>query len=295
VGRKYTMVRFTASGLLDGNKLFADEIIFEENSVTIKSQRLFGGKQTSFPNGKMAVSIKDPINGFCEVDLTTENGKSVGLYGFAEHEAKLIKNLIQEKNIQMDNSKKNNYRETVQKSMPDNGEDMMQYGVFLHRVDQLRKKALSVKKESDTKAEINTHLKEETACLIRFYKEANFEIVDDEEEIDNNIKIAGIFIRDCLTKSGRGRIRDVIQKMKEEEKHNEYTAELELLLALIDNIYNSLVYKELDAENKQRFPFGLDKQKIKDLLADHTVPENVKMSRILRRVDSFISRIVIVL
>ena len=286
------MVIFTASKHPDGNKLIPDEIIIDENSVTIKFPRSFGGKQISFPIGKMVVSIKRPIDNFCEIEFTTENGKSIRLHGFSEHEAKMIKNLINEKNINVANFRRKDYRSMEQKKkMQDNGEDMMQYGQFLHRVNQQREKILSVNKEQDTKVAISHGLKKEAAFLIRYYKDADFEIVDDDQEIYKNKKITEIFTRDCLTKAGRGRIRDSIEKIKDEENDNEYTYELELLLMLIGKIYDSVVYKELDAENKPRFPFGLDQQKIKVQLADKTVSQTIKMNRILHRVDSFIASI----
>lgn len=285
------MIIFTASKLPDGNKLIPDEIIIDENSITTKSQGLFEGKRISFPIGKMVVSIKSSINSFCEIEFTTENGKSIRLHGFAEHEAKMIKSLIQEKNINLINSERDIYRSVKQKKMQDNGEDMMQYGQLLHRVDQQREKILSVNKELDTKVSISHGLKEEMAYLIRYYKDADFEIVDDDQEIDKNKKITGIFTRDCLSKAGRGRIKDSMEKIKDGEEDNEYTNELELLLTLIDKIYSSLVYKELDTENKPRFPFGLDQQTTKDTLADQTISQSIKMNRIIHRVDSYITRI----
>lgn len=57
--------------------------------------------------------------------------------------------------------------------------------------------------ELDTKVSISHGLKEEAAYLIRYYKDADFEIVDDDQEIDKNKKITGIFTRDCLSKAGK--------------------------------------------------------------------------------------------
>jgi hypothetical protein len=91
------MVQFTASGLSDGNKLIPGKLIIDENSVTIKSPRLFGRKKISFPIGQIIVSIKRPANGFCEVEFLV-NGKSFSIPGFTVHEAKMIKSMIQEKN-----------------------------------------------------------------------------------------------------------------------------------------------------------------------------------------------------
>ncbi len=283
------MALFTATGISDGDRLFADEIIIDENFVTIKSPRLFGGKQTALPIGKLAVTIKRPINGFFDVELTTENGKSVRLHSFTERESKMIQKLVQEKNINAVGTGREDNRPREQKSLQENGEDMMQSVDFLRRVDQRREKVISDNHEQETRVALSHEFKEEASYLVRFYKEADFEIVYDDDEIGRNRKIAGKFTRDCLTKAGRGRIRDAINQMKDKGDDNAYTSELELLLSLIDNIYRSFVYKELDSENKPRFPFGLDQQKIKDQLADQSVSLGIKMSRILSRVDRFIT------
>jgi hypothetical protein len=284
------MVQFTASGLSDGNKLIPGKLIIDENSVTIKSPRLFGRKKISFPIGQIIVSIKRPANGFCEVEFLV-NGKSFSIPGFTVHEAKMIKSMIQEKNTSVVISGSEDYRSEVQKRFPNTGEDMMQFGQLLRLVDQQREKHLSVIKVKNSRAILNDSLKKEMAYLIRSYKEADFEIVDDEEEIDKNRKITGIFITDCLTKAGRGRISYALDRIQDEEEDNEYTNELELLLILIDNIYSSLVYNELNSENKPRFPFGLDQKKVRDKLADPSVSNSAKMTRITGRVDNFITRI----
>ena len=103
------MVLFTASRLIVGNKLTPDKIMIEENSVIFKSPRLFGGKQTSFPIGQMGVSIKNPDNGFCEIEFSL-NSKSFRIQGFTIHEAKMIKSMIQDKNINATNSGSEDYQ-----------------------------------------------------------------------------------------------------------------------------------------------------------------------------------------
>ncbi len=284
------MVLFTASKLSEGNKLTPDKIMIEENSVIFKSPRLFGGEQTSFPIGQMGVSIKNPDNGFCEIEFSL-NSKSFRIQGFTIPEAKMIKSMIQDKYINVTNSGIDDYQPAVQKGAHDNGEDMMQYGNLLHRVDKHREKCLSVVKEKKATVMISNGLKKEAADLIRYYNRLDIELLDDDAEINKNNKITGIFVRDCLTKAGRVRIMDAIKQVKDDEEDNEYTNGLECILTMIDIIYNSLVYKALDSENKPMFPFGLDKKKVVDKLADLSVSNSHKMSRITGSVDGFITRI----
>jgi hypothetical protein len=285
------MILFTASGLPDGGKLIPDEIGIQENSVIIKSIRILGGKQTSFPIGKIVVVIKKSIHSFFEVELMPEIGKHVSLYGFTEHEAKMIQRIIREKNIGVAESGNEDYRSEEQRADRDNGENMMLYGGFLQRVDQQREKVISDNNEQDARVVRCHSLTNEAFYLIRCYKEADFEIVYDDDEIDKNKGITGVFIRDCLTKSGRERIRKSIEKIRDDKKGNAYTNELELLLALIDKIYSSSVYQELDVQNKPRFPFGLDQKKVKEKLADQSLSQSAGISRITGRVNSFIARI----
>jgi hypothetical protein len=264
--------------------------MIEENSVIFKSPRLFGGKQTSFPLGQMVVSIKNTDNGFCEIEFSV-NSKSFRIQGFTIPEAKMIKSMIQDKNINATNSGIDDYQPLVNKGVRDNGEDMMQYGNLLHRMENHRKKCLSVVRVKNPPVMINNGLKKEAADLIRYYNGLDIELLDDDAEIDKNKKITGIFVSDCLTKAGRGRIRDVIKQVKDDEEDNEYTNGVECILTMIDIIYSSLVYKALDSENKPMFPFGLDKKKVVDKITDLSVSNSHKMSRITRSVDNFITRI----
>lgn len=87
------MNRFTASRLSDGNKMFPDEILIDETSVTIKSPRLFGGRATTFPLGQITVSVNSPFLGFCDLNFYA-NGTSVSVHGFTDSDAKNIKWLI---------------------------------------------------------------------------------------------------------------------------------------------------------------------------------------------------------
>jgi hypothetical protein len=87
------MNRFTASRLSDGNKLFPDEILIDETSVTIKSPRLFGGRATTFPLGQITVSVNLPFLGFCDLNFYA-NGTSVSVHGFTDLDANNIKWLI---------------------------------------------------------------------------------------------------------------------------------------------------------------------------------------------------------
>ena len=199
--------------------------------------------------------------------------------------------MIQDKNINATNSGGEDYRSAVLKMTHANGEDMMHYGNLLRRIEKHRDKCLFVVKEKKSTVMISNGLKKEAADMIRYYNGLDLELLDDDSEIDKNKKITGIFIKDCLTNSGRGRIRDALKQVRESEEDNEYTNGLECILRMIDIIYSSLVYKELDFENNPVFPFGLDEKKVRDNLADPSVSNSAKMNRITGRVDRFITKL----
>ena len=167
----------------------------------------------------------------------------------------------------------------------------MQFGQLLRLVDQHREKQFSDVKEKASRVMIRISLQKEAVNLVRWYNDLDIEVLEDEDELDKNKKITALFISDCHTKAGRERIRVAIKQIRDDGKYNEYTYVLEGLLTLIDNIYGSLVYKELDSENKPIFLFRLDQKKVRDKLADRSVPKIDKMERIISCVESFITRI----
>jgi hypothetical protein len=91
------MPTFTASRLSEGNRIFPDQIIIDEDSVTIKSPKLFGGNATSFPLGQITMSIDSPFLGFCDIKFSSQ-GTNICVHGFTDNDSKRIKRLINERN-----------------------------------------------------------------------------------------------------------------------------------------------------------------------------------------------------
>jgi hypothetical protein len=91
------MPTFTASRLSEGNRIFPDQIIIDEDSVTIKSPRLFGGNATSFPLGQITMSVDSPFIGFCDIKFYSQ-GTNICVHGFTDNDSKRIKRLINERN-----------------------------------------------------------------------------------------------------------------------------------------------------------------------------------------------------
>jgi hypothetical protein len=87
-------MKFKASRLSDGNNVFPDEISIDDNSVTIKSPKLFGGVSKSFPVGQITVSINTPLIGFSDITLFSQ-GARMSVHGFSSGEAKKIRTLIE--------------------------------------------------------------------------------------------------------------------------------------------------------------------------------------------------------
>lgn len=88
-------MKFTASRLSDGNKLFPDEVIIDSKTVTIKSPKLFGGKSKIFPVNQVTVSIHSPLVGFSDITFFSQ-GTSATVHGFTIAEANKINKMISE-------------------------------------------------------------------------------------------------------------------------------------------------------------------------------------------------------
>ena len=87
-------MKFTASRLSDGNKVFPDEITIDDYSVTIKSPKLFGGVSKSFPLGQISVKVNTPMIGYSDITLFSQ-GTGMSVHGFTSSDAKSIKSLIE--------------------------------------------------------------------------------------------------------------------------------------------------------------------------------------------------------
>jgi hypothetical protein len=88
-------MKYTASRLSEGNKLFPAEIFVEETGITIKIPGLFSGDETSVSYSSIsAVEIDTPLIGFSTIRFY-HSGNKVEAHGFSKSDAKEIKNAIE--------------------------------------------------------------------------------------------------------------------------------------------------------------------------------------------------------
>lgn len=88
-------MKFTASRLSEGNKIFPAEIIIEQNGLTVKIPGLFSGhsKHLDYQNiGE--VSVDAPMVGYSTITFYTA-GTRVSAHGFTSSEVKQIKQAIE--------------------------------------------------------------------------------------------------------------------------------------------------------------------------------------------------------
>jgi len=89
-------MKYVASRLSEGNKLFPAEIIAEEGGITIKIPGLFSGDTTTISYDSIsAVEIDTPLIGFSTIRLY-HSGNKVEAHGFSKSDVKEIKSLIEE-------------------------------------------------------------------------------------------------------------------------------------------------------------------------------------------------------
>ena len=89
-------MKFTASRLSEGNKVFPAEIHLEENSIEIKVPGLFSG-DSKYINYEDITSIEvdSPMVGFATLRLFT-TGSKVEVHGFTKSDIKEIRKVIDE-------------------------------------------------------------------------------------------------------------------------------------------------------------------------------------------------------
>jgi hypothetical protein len=88
-------MKYTASRLSEGNKLFPAEIIVEPTGITIRVPGLFSGDETSVAYSSIsAVEIDTPLIGFSTIRFY-HNGNKVEAHGFSKSDAKEIKAAIE--------------------------------------------------------------------------------------------------------------------------------------------------------------------------------------------------------
>ncbi|MEO5777176.1 MAG: SHOCT domain-containing protein [Flavobacterium sp.] len=88
-------MKFTASRLSAGNKIFPDEIYLEPTGITIKIPGLFSGESKQFDFNHIAsVEIDTPLIGFSSITIFA-GGTMMAASGFTKSEVKQIKEGIE--------------------------------------------------------------------------------------------------------------------------------------------------------------------------------------------------------
>ena len=89
-------MKYVASRLSEGNKLFPAEIITEDNGITIKIPGLFSGDTTTIAYDSIsAVEIDTPLIGYSTIRFY-HSGNKVEAHGFSKSDVKEIKSFIEE-------------------------------------------------------------------------------------------------------------------------------------------------------------------------------------------------------
>ena len=93
---KTALMKFTASRLSEGNKVFPAQIILEADNVEVKIPGLFSG-DSKYLNYEdiTAIEVDSPMIGFSTIRLF-HNGNKVEVHGFSKGDVKEIRKLIDE-------------------------------------------------------------------------------------------------------------------------------------------------------------------------------------------------------
>ncbi len=88
-------MKFTASRLSEGNKIFPAEIIIEPNGLTVKIPGLFSGQSRHLDYLNIGeVGVEAPLVGYSTITFFTA-GTRVSVHGFTSNEVKQIKEAIE--------------------------------------------------------------------------------------------------------------------------------------------------------------------------------------------------------
>jgi hypothetical protein len=89
-------MKFTASRLSEGNKVFPAEIHLEENSIEVKVPGLFSGDSKYLTYEDItSIEVDSPMIGFSTLRLFV-NGTKVEVHGFSKTDVKEIRRIIEE-------------------------------------------------------------------------------------------------------------------------------------------------------------------------------------------------------
>lgn len=89
-------MKFTASRLSEGNKMFPTEIHLEENTIEIKAPALFSG-DSKYLNYEdiSSIEVDSPMLGFSTLRIFL-NGNMIEVTGFSKSDIKEIRRIIDE-------------------------------------------------------------------------------------------------------------------------------------------------------------------------------------------------------
>ncbi|QXV67180.1 hypothetical protein FPZ42_01180 [Mucilaginibacter achroorhodeus] len=88
-------MKYTASRLSEGNKIFPAQVIVEPTGITVRIPGFFSGDETTVAyNSISAVEIDTPLIGFSTIRFY-HNGNKVEAHGFSKADAKAIKQAIE--------------------------------------------------------------------------------------------------------------------------------------------------------------------------------------------------------
>jgi hypothetical protein len=88
-------MKYTASRLSEGNKVFPAKIFTEDNGITIKIPGLFSSDTTTIAyNSISAVEIDTPLIGFSTIRFY-HSGNKVEAHGFSKSDVEEIKDYIE--------------------------------------------------------------------------------------------------------------------------------------------------------------------------------------------------------
>ncbi|MET3981197.1 hypothetical protein ABIB62_003726 [Mucilaginibacter sp. UYP25] len=89
-------MKYVASRLSEGNKMFPAEIMTEENGITIKIPGLFSGDTTTIAYDSIsAVEIDTPLIGYSTIRFY-HSGNKVEVHGFSKNDVNEIKAFIEQ-------------------------------------------------------------------------------------------------------------------------------------------------------------------------------------------------------
>lgn len=137
----------------------------------------------------------------------------------------------------------------------------------------------------------NEALAEEADDIIKVYDDLDIDMLEDEKEVEDNKRIARIFVRNIFSKSGRDKIQDALESMKEDEEDNEYTESLETFVSLVDDIFKSDAFKEEDEDGKKAYPYALSYSNVQEFLKSKSNSVADRMTKVIDVTDNFIDRI----